>query len=209
MKKLLFVLAFAFIEGQAYSQMYMVTIGEHLIGGCSSNNEVTLTTISPTGSITHNCVLRYDGANGVAIINQELNSIMSLGYKLINIDYGGDTDEAGVTDGGALNLGVTYYLALPWNSSGLEEVATTINSLSISPNPANEFVNIILTFDLKGESEVIFISEAGYISHKKSIGNISKNEKYNIDISKIPAGKYLLTIVNGKTYTTPKKLIVN
>ena len=82
-------------------------------------------------------------------------------------------------------------------------------SLSISPNPANEFVNIILSYDLKGESEVVFISEAGYISHKKSIGNISKNEKYNIDISKIPAGKYLLTIVNGKTYTAPQKLIVN
>tara|TARA_B110000444_G_scaffold41875_1_gene37868 strand:+ start:149 stop:484 length:336 start_codon:yes stop_codon:yes gene_type:complete len=111
MKKLLFVLAFAFIGQQAFSQMYMVTIGEDLFGGCSSNNEVTLTTISPTGSITHNCVLRYDGPNGVAVINQELNSIMSLGYKLINIDYGGE--EAGITDGGALNLGVTYYLAIP------------------------------------------------------------------------------------------------
>ena len=48
----------------------------------------------------------------------------------------------------------------------------------------------------------------GYISHKKTIGNISKNEKYNIDISKIPAGKYPVTIVNGKTYTTPQKLII-
>ena len=40
------------------------------------------------------------------------------------------------------------------------------------------------------------------------INNISKNEKHNIDISKIPAGKYLVTIVNGKTYTTPQKLII-
>jgi len=46
------------------------------------------------------------------------------------------------------------------------------------------------------------------VASKQSIGNISKNEKYNIDISKIPAGKYLVTIVNGKTYTTPQKLIV-
>jgi hypothetical protein len=113
MKKLLFVLAFTFIGGQTFSQMYMVTIGEDFNGGCASNNEVTMTTISPTGSLTHNCVLRYDGANGVAVINQELNSIMSLGYKLINIDYGGDQDEAGLTDGGELNLGVTYYLAIP------------------------------------------------------------------------------------------------
>ena len=55
---------------------------------------------------------------------------------------------------------------------------------------------------------MVFISEAGYIYHKKSLGGISKKEKYNIDISKIPAGKYLVTIVNGKTYTTPQKLIV-
>ena len=35
-----------------------------------------------------------------------------------------------------------------------------------------------------------------------------KNETYNIDISRIPAGKYLVTIKNGKTYTTPQKLII-
>ena len=46
------------------------------------------------------------------------------------------------------------------------------------------------------------------MSHKQSIGNISKNEKYNIDISKIPAGKYLVTIVSGKTYISSQKLIV-
>ena len=54
----------------------------------------------------------------------------------------------------------------------------------------------------------MFMGCKGYISHKKSIGEILKNEKYNIDISKIPTGKYLVTIVNGKTYTTPQKLIV-
>jgi hypothetical protein len=65
-----------------------------------------------------------------------------------------------------------------------------------------------LDYSLKGKSEVVFISEAGYIVHKESISNISKNEKYNIDISKITPGKYLVTIVNGKTYTTPQKLII-
>tara|TARA_B100000123_G_scaffold161640_1_gene119664 strand:+ start:489 stop:701 length:213 start_codon:yes stop_codon:yes gene_type:complete len=69
-------------------------------------------------------------------------------------------------------------------------------------------VDISLDYSLKGESEVVFISEANYIYHKQNIQGISKNEKYNIDITKIPAGKYLVTIVNGKTYTTPQKLIV-
>ena len=103
---------------------------------------------------------------------------------------------------------VTWYFAITWTSSGLEEVATTLKSFIISTNPANTFIDISLAYSLKGESEVVFISEAGYISHKQRIGNIYKNEKYNIDISKIPAGKYLVTIVNGKTHTTPQKLIV-
>ena len=84
----------------------------------------------------------------------------------------------------------------------------TLNSLSISPNPATDFVNISLSYDLKGESEIVFISEAGYVYHKESVGSISKNETYNIDISRIPAGKYLVIIKNGKTYTTPQKLII-
>ena len=108
----------------------------------------------------------------------------------------------------ALQEGATFIFAIPWTSSGLEEVATTLKSFILSPNPANTFVDISLDYSLKGESEVVFISEAGYISHKENLGEILKNEKYNIDISKIPAGKYLVTIVNGKTYTTPQKLIV-
>ena len=101
-----------------------------------------------------------------------------------------------------------WYFAIPWSASGLEEVPTTLKSFIISPNPATDFIDISLDYDLKGESQVVFISEAGYVSHKESIGSISKNERYHIDISKIPAGKYLVTIVNGKTYTTPQKLII-
>ena len=120
-------------------------------------------------------------------------------YKLVS------TDERNNIWGDPIGA---WYFAIPWSASGLEEVATTLKSFIISPNPANTFVDISLAYSLKGESEVVFISEAGYISHKQSIGNISKNEKYNIDISKIPAGKYLVTIVNGKTYTTLQKLII-
>tara|TARA_X000000368_G_C22711464_1_gene571215 strand:- start:27 stop:197 length:171 start_codon:yes stop_codon:yes gene_type:complete len=55
---------------------------------------------------------------------------------------------------------------------------------------------------------VLFINESGYIILKESIQAILKDEKYNVDISKLSSGKYLVTIINGKTYTTPKKMIV-
>jgi len=108
-----------------------------------------------------------------------------LGYKLIETSTYGDNGLINASSYSDLMEGTTFIFAIPWSASGLEEVPTTLKSFIISPNPA-----------------------AGYISHKESIGNISKNEKYNIDISKIPSGKYLVTIVNGKTYTTPQKLIV-
>ena len=131
-----------------------------------------------------------------------------MGYKLIETSTYGDNGLINASSYSDLMEGTTFIFAIPWSASGLEEVPTTLKSFIISPNPANTFVDISLDYYLKGESEVVFISEAGYISHKQSIGNISKNEKYNIDISKIPAGKYLVTIVNGKTYTTPQKLII-
>jgi len=208
MKKLLFVLAFTFIGQQAFSQMYIVTAsqvaGDHPMS-CYTNNstEGVLTTIDPLGNITYQCLPASDnadhGGENLAVVNLKLNSIMALGYKLLS--QGGNSITANTVRG-------TWYLAIPWTSSGLEEVATTLKSFTISPNPANDFVDISLDYSLKGESEVVFISDAGYIFQKQSFGNISKNEKYNIDISKIPAGKYLVTIVNYKTYTTPQKLIV-
>ena len=222
MKKLLFVLAFTFIGQQAFSQMYLV-----VISGCATTHPSAcntqgansayvnvMTTVDPLGNITYDCLAYatyYDGTS-IAIINQKFNSIISQGYKLIDSDgnnsLSGYTSSANTPFSNNIILNGAWYFAIPWTSSGLEEVATTLKSFVISPNPANTFVDISLDYSLKGESEVLFISEAGYISHKKSISNISKNEKYNIDISKIPAGKYLVTIVNGKTYTTPQKLIV-
>ena len=192
--------------------MYIVSIQDASVNNCNVNNEHTLSAISPAGVLTKTCIDRgystSDPNDGLISINLELNSIMAQGYKLIHTDYGGGAQGLISQYGYLITEGTTFYLALPWTSSGLEEVATTLKSFIISPNPANTFVDISLDYSLKGESEVVFISEAGYISHKQSIGNISKNEKYNIDISKITAGKYLVTIVNGKTYNTPQKLIV-
>ena len=213
MKKLLFILAFAFFGQQAYSQIYILTIVDDSgfpSAGCLPGEGVILK-VDPTGNQTTVCINPAVEYGGLITLNQELNSIISQGYQLIETSFALDSDGGygGMVRQGLINsYGSTFIFAVPWTTSGLEEVATTLKSFIISPNPANTFIDISLDYSLKGESEVIFISEAGYIYHKQNIQGISKNEKYNIDISKIPAGNYLLTIVNGKTYTTPQKLIV-
>ena len=225
MKKLLFALAFAFIGGQAFSQMYIVTLtgvsqGHPSACPITSPNsaEFLLTKVDPSGAVTYTCLDHSlslaEDPGALVTLNQELNNIISQGYKLVytsSSEPGGSDGMVGGIDNDRLNYHTIWYFSIPWSTNGLEEVSvnsTTLKSLNISPNPANDFVNVSLSYDLKGESELVFISEAGYIYHKESIGSISKNEKYTIDISKIPAGKYLVTIVNGTTYTTPQKLII-
>jgi len=225
MKKLLFVLAFTFIGGQVFSQMYIVTLtgveSSHPSAcppGGSFSPQFLLTKVDPSGVVTYTCLDHSlslaEDPGALVTLNQELNNIISQGYKLVytsSSEPGGSDGMVGGIDNDRLNYHTIWYFAIPWTSSGLDEIpvnSTTLKSFLIRPNPANTFVDISLNYSLKGESEIIFISEAGYISHKESIGKILKNEKYNIDISKIPAGKYLVTIVNGKTYTTPQKLIV-
>ena len=117
MKKLLFVLALTFIVQQAFSQMYMIHIGNHSINSCSSSYEYTLTKVDPTGNATYTCICLYidplsaatfcsSGISSIVQLNQEFNSLTSQGYKLVY----GPTDEA--FDSGGIKIG-TWMFAIP------------------------------------------------------------------------------------------------
>ena len=88
MKKLLFVLAFAFIGQQAFSQMYIVTYSSAYQNAHPSNcyPDYVLTKIDPTGSVTYTCIPNTSiivNPSTLVTISQELNSIINQGYKLI------------------------------------------------------------------------------------------------------------------------------
>ena len=114
MKKILFVLAFAFIGQQAFSQMYIVSIAKNSIGGCSSSGpeERTLTTVTPAGIETHTCIPAYISEGALISLNQKLNSIISQGYKLIETNTGW-SDQNGAINYHELNYGTIYYFAIP------------------------------------------------------------------------------------------------
>ena len=119
MKKLLFVFAFAFIGQQAFSQIYIVTL--------SSTHHQTLThvtcpsgpflsIIAPNGTVTYNCLNQVstsltENSNILGAINQELNAIISQGYKLIETNNGWGVD--GLIGDDYVNLGTTWYFAIP------------------------------------------------------------------------------------------------
>ena len=81
MKKLLFIIAFVFIGQQAFSQFYIVMTDDPTVGGCLTA-EVTLTKVDPFGNKTNSCISKVADV-GIVQLNLELNSIASLGYKLV------------------------------------------------------------------------------------------------------------------------------
>ena len=79
--------------------------------------------------------------------------------------------------------------------------------MRISPNPAKEYINVEVDFTSQ-PSDLVLISEKGYIYLKKNISNILSGQEFTLDISNVPAGKYLVTVKDSKQYLTPKKIII-
>lgn len=92
MKKILFLIAFAFSCTYAHSQIYVVTIEHPDNGNCYfanfdyANNEVAVRVVDPTGSETITCINKHARFGAVSQLNSILNGITNNGYKLINVD---------------------------------------------------------------------------------------------------------------------------
>lgn len=92
MKKLLFVLAFAFIGQQAFSQIYIVYEMNSYVSpphpcndGSSSNYTQYFMTLDPTGLSTTTCITTTTGGNGDygLTLQTVFNDIINQGYKPI------------------------------------------------------------------------------------------------------------------------------
>ena len=94
MKKIFFLLAFAFIGTQAYSQVYMLAVvdanGVECTNGLENDIDLALVKIDPLGNETiicdEACVDASIGFGCLGMINQEINIIVNEGYKLMAIN---------------------------------------------------------------------------------------------------------------------------
>tara|TARA_X000000368_G_scaffold407426_1_gene386884 strand:+ start:618 stop:968 length:351 start_codon:yes stop_codon:yes gene_type:complete len=86
MKKLLLVLAFAFIGGQAFSQMYIVTLVNALNYPSAGCNEFVLLKVDPTGVESTTCISQIVQNGALSQLNQEFNSLISQGYKMMELE---------------------------------------------------------------------------------------------------------------------------
>ena len=190
---------------QIQAQLYIVTVDYNAGSYPNYNSKVTI--ISPDGNTTEQIIPTYSsGVNNTTNVSEHysalniiLNDIISEGYKITHIDsytgsLVGDSDKV-------------YYLAVPWTSVGLTEIDSSNLDLKISPNPANEYINVAVDFKSQA-NELVLISEQGYIFLRKDISNIKSGQEFTLDISNVPAGKYLVTVKNEKEYLTPQKLVI-
>ncbi len=214
MKKLFFLCSFLFISTQVQAQLYIVKGA--LTNSYTDINDplsvlwtYSITIASPDGSSSTIEVM--SGGSEELInntetaeilmqsLNTELNNIINQGYKLIHVIENPSVYLA-------WNNG-TYYLAVPWTAIGLTEIDSSNLDLRISPNPANDYINVEVDFKSQ-PNEIVLISEQGYVYFRKDISNIKSGQEFTLDISNIPAGKYLVTVKNEKEYLTPQKLVI-
>ena len=153
---------------------------------------------SPDGSVVCNNVENLSYTERWQALNIVLNDIINQGYRLLPMTT--DTDDPSFDD-------KIYFLSNPWTTVGLTEINSSELNLRISPNPTKEYINVKVDFNSQ-PSELVLISEQGYIYFKKDISNILSGQEFTIDVSNVPAGKYLVTIKDNTQYLTPKKLIV-
>ena len=120
MKKLLFVLVFTFIGGSAFSQMYTLTVSNLNINhpsncapdaNTSDNNNRVLTKIDPTGNVTYVCIPEansYEDNSQWVVVHQEINDILTLGYKVIGTpcDFFKQSNYVSINE-------CTWYFAVP------------------------------------------------------------------------------------------------
>ena len=126
MKKLLFVLALTFVGQQAFTQMYIVTLtavdGNHP-SGCPPTTPSTpyyvLTKVDPTGNATYTCIDHTDALSqaptALITLNQELNNIISQGFKLVYTSSGeiSNSSLSGQISYDRLNYHTIWYFAIP------------------------------------------------------------------------------------------------
>lgn len=180
--------------------MYIVTDS---YSGISGHDSVYV--ISPTGEITKYMIAAANSANGGVLthykqLNVILNSVISLGYKQMDVEINNVSTEE------------LYYFAKQWTSGSSELHQAKISQLSIKgfPNPTNGIVNIELSYSKGFEpKEIVVINEGGFIIYTKQLEHIESGETVSIDLSNQKSGLYLITAKNSVKYSPLIKVIRN
>lgn len=78
---------------------------------------------------------------------------------------------------------------------GVEEAATSASGLTVSPNPTNGQLNVLLAEDLRGNGRVVLYDALGQIVLERNTTH--GTERFTLDLSDRTSGIYLLEVVQS------------
>lgn len=88
-------------------------------------------------------------------------------------------------------------ISLSSNGEVVEEISRTTGALSISPNPAQDFVYLKLPGDNFINKEVTLVNMAGAVLQKQRLNDAGSQVKLNV--SSLPKGSYAVKLIDTKT----------
>lgn len=135
------------------------------------------------------------------------------------LSSGGDSIPAAITNQ-IVTAGTTYYFEWDdtWENTpfsflltfdattGVEE-NDLAQHISISPNPATDWLNLAMNFEKNTDIDVRIFNNIGQSVLTKKISHILRGSE-NLDLSRLKTGVYIVQISDGQTQTN-KKLVIS
>lgn len=143
-----------------------------------------------------------------------------------NISVGNSpTDEVNQTAHECRILSLSNYSDNKWSNLAQAEtgIAFTVNTqetllpdaqnnpaptLLLYPNPAHDMVQVVFTAAAYGTAQLTLYDLAGRQVQQQPLGIIAGNNTFQVMLNQIPAGMYLLSIVDENGNATQQKLVV-
>lgn len=95
-------------------------------------------------------------------------------------------------------------LAFSGTVTGIENKSLFLNNLSISPNPSNDHMNIVLSLNVPQQISIEITDITGRLIRSENIGYIQRDFNHTMDLTGIPKGTYLLRILGAHAVETQK-----
>lgn len=93
-------------------------------------------------------------------------------------------------------------------AAGMKELSNSVSRFEVSPNPANDAVNVSFNFKGSGNGELNVVNALGQVLVNKNLALTEGKNNVSLNVSELPQGVYFVRIKNGEAITT-KRLVVN
>ncbi len=108
------------------------------------------------------------------------------------------------------NMNDSLQFSIIYNNpaAGIKELSNSVSRFEVSPNPANDAVNVSFNFKGSGNGELNVINALGQVLINKNLALTEGKNNVSLSVSELPQGVYFVRIKNGEAITT-KRLVVN